>query len=129
MDAEKAIEIVRKLADGIDPFTGEVFPADSPYQNVEVVRALHTAVEALTRTARHAERQKHLPARAGQPWDKEESDLLAKRFDEGIAISELAKEHNRTRGAIESQLAKLGKISVEYPQTGITGRGQEVGNS
>jgi hypothetical protein len=110
MDAKKAIEIVGKLADGIDPLTGEIFPPDSPYQNVEVVRALHTAVEALTKTARQTERKKSLPGRAGQPWDKAESDLLAKRFDEGIGIPELAKEHQRTRGAIESQLAKLGKI-------------------
>ena len=47
MGDKKAIEIIKMLADGIDPNTGEVFPPDSPYQSVDIVRALHTAEEAL----------------------------------------------------------------------------------
>lgn len=112
MDDNKALEIIQRLADGVDPATGEVFPADCPYQNPDVVRALHRALEALTRAAWRSERQKSLPERAGKPWDKAESDLLAKRFDERIEITELAKQHQRTRGAIVSQLAKLGKIAA-----------------
>ena len=40
MDADKAIEIVKSLADGVDPHTGERYPSDSPYQNADTVRAL-----------------------------------------------------------------------------------------
>ena len=61
MDGKKATEIIKMLADGIDPNTGEVFPADSPYQNVDVVRALHTAEEALKRVSKIDERKRILP--------------------------------------------------------------------
>lgn len=110
MNSEKAMEIIKMLADGIDPNTGEVFPADSPYQNIDVVRALNTAKEALRRVAKADERRKFLPERAGKPWESEESKLLAQRFDSGIPINEIAKAHHRTKGAITSQLIKLGKI-------------------
>lgn len=43
MEVVKALEIIRALADGIDPYTGEVYSANSPYQNAETVRALFTA--------------------------------------------------------------------------------------
>ena len=32
MKLEKAISIIKALSDGIDPFTGEQYPQDSPYQ-------------------------------------------------------------------------------------------------
>jgi hypothetical protein len=44
MDLKAALGIVRDLADGLDPFTGEPFPDDSPYQHPHVVRALYTVV-------------------------------------------------------------------------------------
>lgn len=106
----KALEIVRALADGIDPHTGEVFPADSPYQNAQTVRALFTAIAALEAAAKRKERKRNLPERAGSPWDDEESKLLIKRFDDGATINEIAREHKRTTGAIKSQLVKLDKI-------------------
>jgi len=111
----KALEIIRILADGIDPHTGEVFPTDSPYQNAETVRALFIAIDALKDAARRKERKKNLPERAGEPWDNDESKLLIKRFDDGSRISEIAREHKRTTGAIKSQLVRLGKISLLPP--------------
>jgi hypothetical protein len=110
MDNKRAIEIIKMLADGIDPNTGEVFPADSPYQNVNIVRALHKAKEALKRVSKIDSRIRNLPQRAGKPWDTEESNLLAERFDSGMPIAEIAKVHKRTKGAISSRLVKLGKI-------------------
>ncbi len=110
MKERKALEIIRTLADGTDPHTGEVFPADSSYQNAQIVRALFMAIDALETAAKRKERKRNLPERAGKPWDEEESKLLIKRFDDGEPISEIAKEHKRTTGAINSQLVKLGKI-------------------
>jgi len=114
MDYNTALKIIQTLSDGIDPVTGEVFPADSPYQNAQTVRALFTAIDALEAVIKRNNKRKSLPERAGKGWDKTESDLLVQRFDEGATIEELAKEHKRTRGAIESQLAKLGKIDPIY---------------
>lgn len=40
MDADRAIEIIQSLADGVDPFKGEQFPSDSPYQQSDTLRAI-----------------------------------------------------------------------------------------
>lgn len=47
VDVLKTVEILRALANGIDPHTGEEFPAESPYQHPQTVRALFTALRAL----------------------------------------------------------------------------------
>jgi hypothetical protein len=110
MDDKKTLEIVRMLADGIDPITGEVFPAQSPYQNADIVRALHKAAEALNIT----KRKRSLPARAGKSWEEDESNLLAERFDSGMPIVEIAKVHERTKGAIAARLVRLGKVANRH---------------
>ena len=46
MQLERAKEIVQALADGVDPYTAEHFPADGPYQRADTVRALYTILEA-----------------------------------------------------------------------------------
>jgi len=114
MDHNAALKIIQTLSNGIDPITGEVFPADSPYQNAQIVRALFASVDALEAMIKRNNKRKNLPERAGKGWDKTESDLLVQQFDKGATVEELAKEHKRTRGAIESQLAKLGKIEHIY---------------
>ena len=45
MELDRAIEIVQSLADGMDPYSGERFPPDSPYQQADTVRVLHMALE------------------------------------------------------------------------------------
>ena len=42
MQIEKAKEITKLLANGINPTTGEVFPDDSPYNHPKIIRALFT---------------------------------------------------------------------------------------
>ncbi|MBU0678017.1 MAG: hypothetical protein KJ626_07850 [Verrucomicrobia bacterium] len=49
MEPDRAIEIVQSLADGVNPFTDERFPSTSPYQQADTVRALHLALEAMTK--------------------------------------------------------------------------------
>ena len=60
MEAGKALEIIRALADGIDPHTGEVYPADSPYQSPEITRALFAAISALDGVERRERRKRTL---------------------------------------------------------------------
>ncbi len=111
MNEANALQIIKNLAEGVDPFTGEIFPDDSPYQKAYVVRALQKAIEALSKEVKHENKKNRIPpARAGKPWDETESETLVREFDKGTNIGELAKQHQRTRGAIESQLVKLGKI-------------------
>jgi len=111
METSRALEIIRALSDGVDPYTGEVFGEDSPYQKADTVRALFVAVNALERAEALARRRKAVPERAGLPWDDEEDALLTKGFEKGASVKDLAAQHKRTLGAIKSRLSKLGKIS------------------
>lgn len=49
MDVQRAKELLTVLADGVDPLTGEVLPDDHVCNKGEIVRALHCAVEELSR--------------------------------------------------------------------------------
>ena len=103
MELAKAREIIRILADGVDPTTGEVLPAESVYNSPEVIRALFSVLEAT------APPPKSDPQRnAGKPWTNAEDAQLKGEFTAKMSISDIAKEHGRTYGAIESRLDHLG---------------------
>jgi hypothetical protein len=118
MERDNAIKILQILADGVDPATGEPFPASSPYQRADVVRALFVAVEALgnpSRSKASAPQGKSGFENAGRAWSQEEDARLGRAFDAGKSIEILAEEHKRSRFAIEARLVKLGRI--EEPST------------
>ena len=46
MELKKAKETIERLADGINPATGEVLPREAPYNDPLVVRALFTILES-----------------------------------------------------------------------------------
>jgi hypothetical protein len=114
LDVERAIAIVRHLADGVDPHTGDVLPSDTPYQHADTVRALYHALDALSesqaRAARTAERTRRLARAAGTPWAKEEDDRLSREFRSNQSIAAIAATHGRTQGAINSRLLRLGLL-------------------
>lgn len=112
MDITNALQIIKALSQGVDPHTGEIFPAGSPYQHPDTIRALYEALRALERMEGRLERQKSLPQNAGKAWTTEEDHQLMERFDKGISVKELSVVHNRTEGAIKSRLMKLGKLSL-----------------
>lgn len=112
--SSEALRIVRSLSEGVDPLTGEVFPTDSPYQNPEVVRALYAAVRLLEQSEERQRRESRLPANAGRPWTPDEDKQLLERFDASTSINDLARQHNRTLGAIQARLQKLGKIPLTF---------------
>lgn len=107
LDAKKIIDA---LANGVDPETGEILPAQSTFNNPQVIRALFVALKALDGAARRAERNSSLPGNAGRSWQEtEDKDLLAS-FDAGVPIKEIAAKHGRTQGAIAARLVRLGRI-------------------
>ena len=115
MEQDKALSILKTLADGVDPATGEQFPADSPYQHPDTIRALFWAVQAMGGAPARSQKQaaprpEGGPTNAGKPWSEEEDMHLGKAFDAGRTIDELAQTHKRSRWAIEARLVKLGKI-------------------
>lgn len=112
MEIGKAVEIISALANGIDPYTGEVMSKDSPYQNPDTVRALFLALKGLGALESREKRVNNLPGNAGKPWSHEEEQELITAFDQGISIKELSVKHGRTHGAIQSRLIKMGKLTV-----------------
>lgn len=109
MDITRAKELLSALADGIDPFTGEILSQSHVCNQPEIIRALHEVLNAIPET-----KKKNLPRNAGKPWTEIEEEKLLDEFDSGMTTSAIAKEHGRSRGAIESRLADLGKITDTY---------------
>jgi hypothetical protein len=117
MDIVRAKEVVRTLADGVDPRTGELFPPDCAYNSPEVIRSLFAVLEALERAEKKlVKNEKSAPSRshsrstpnAGKPWLEMEDDKLRDEFDAHMKLSEIAKEHGRSTWAIECRLDRLG---------------------
>ena len=116
MEQDRALSILKALADGVDPVTGEQFSASSPYQHPDIIRALFWAVHTLSAPVRAQKQAASRPegaaaTNAGKPWSEEEDAHLGKAFDACKPIEQLAEEHKRSRWAIEARLVKLGKIS------------------
>jgi len=123
MERGKTLEVLKALADGIDPTTGEQFPAASAYQHPDIVRAIYSAIRFLetgSSPARLAASGKSGPENAGRPWSQEEDLRLGRDYDSGKSVDELAEAHKRSKWAIESRLARLGKIPA--PPSGFTPR-------
>ncbi|HKW66927.1 MAG TPA: hypothetical protein VJP04_06550 [Terriglobales bacterium] len=110
MELAKAIEIVKSLADGLDPTSHQPLISESVYQNTDTARALYTAVQVLEESRQREERKAQLPPNAGRAWDDAEDKQLCDEFHRAVAFDEMAQVHCRTRGAIIARLIKLGKI-------------------
>ncbi|HMU33639.1 MAG TPA: hypothetical protein PKC89_07230 [Pyrinomonadaceae bacterium] len=118
MNNSDAREIVRALADGVDPTTGELFETNSPFQHPNVIRALFAAADALEGAAKRESRQRSLPANAGKPWSDEEDKVLAESYKQGMSVGDLSSRHGRTYGSIESRLIRNGLIEAKNPPYG-----------
>ena len=110
MSTPKALRIIRILVEGVDPYTGELLPPESPYQQADTVRALYQAIKALERQKALPPGHTSSPESAGQPWSYEEERRLLTGYESGMSVKDLAKQHSRTEGAIRSRLAKLGRL-------------------
>jgi len=100
MNDERALATLQALASGADPVTGTTFPAGSPYQHPDTVRALYHAIRALeTGTTRPKRPARDLPDNSGKPWSPGEDAQLVSAFDAGQPMETLAATHGRTRFA------------------------------
>lgn len=109
MDILHAKELLTILADGVNPMTGEVLPQEDPCNQVEIVRALHAVLGAISEPEAIDAKQKNKPVNAGKPWTKEEEAEIIAAFDAGTPVAQIAKDHGRTRGSVRSRLTQLGK--------------------
>ena len=116
MQIDAALPIVRALADGVNPVTGEAYPDHSPYAEPRTLRALYSAVDLMTKEIEREKRRERLPANFGKPWTAEEDQAAISEFDSGITLPEMARRHLRTQSSIRLRLEKLGKIEPSPAQ-------------
>ncbi len=127
MDIAEARAIVRTLAKGIDPVTGELFAADSPYNQPQVIRALFAVHDACLRgrgpvRSPDERRQNNIasgrPRNAGLPWSDDDRERVAAGFKAGTPLPELAHAVERTEYAIHSELIRQGLLepTADFPR-------------
>ena len=107
MDIARAKELLSVLADGINPLTGEVLPAEDSCNQVEIVRAIH---KVLCNFDSKEKPNKVLPENAGKPWTPEDEATLCRMYDAGRSRKDICTYFKRSTGAIAARLVHLGKI-------------------
>jgi hypothetical protein len=90
MNETETLQILRMLADGRHPLTGDALPDENCYQSAKVLRAFPVGIDALEKAI--SRKSRVLPAGAGKPWDAEDQSLIS-GFENGTSIAELAKSH------------------------------------
>jgi len=114
MELERAKEVLKILADGIDPTTGEILPNTDIINNPEVIRALHVAVRAIDKELWFQKKRTSANTQnsnSGKSWTREEDMTLCQMFDSGSTKKEIRNHLKRTDRAIAARLVRLGVIS------------------
>lgn len=114
MNGEEALAIVKELASGKNPQSGEHLESSSAFQKPETIRALFFAVVALERYVSYEKRRKLQPANTGKSWTDEEEQQLIAGFEDAVPFAILAQQHRRSIGALKARLVRLGKLEDEY---------------
>ena len=107
MEIQEALEVIRKLADGLHPETAEPLRQDSLYQMPLTVRALNRAVLALEFQQQKERTRKLLPPNAGRPWSQQEDQRLVEELRHGTTVEKIAANHQRRVGSIVARLIRL----------------------
>src|SRR5260370_7547746 len=89
MHLDAALPIVRALADGVNPLTGEAYPEHSPYAEPRTLPALYSAVDLMQREVERARRRERRPANFGKPWTEGEDKALTAHLDPAAPITPL----------------------------------------
>ncbi|AIR05348.1 hypothetical protein JT31_12245 [Cedecea neteri] len=122
----KILAMLKALANGIHPETGEILTAESTANKPEAIRILFALIEELSATPEkqkktkltpEEKKQRNLaegrPAKSYFPWTEEEKVILAERFGQSEAIEALGGEFGRSARAVAIQLEKMGLITAE----------------
>lgn len=116
MELSTAKQILSLLADGIDPETGEILPEDSVYNQPEVIRALHFALDCLSKQKRRKNNTSYV--NQGKVWTAAEEAKLTRMFQSGETNAQIQMELQRSESAVSARLVRMGLIDQreEYRQ-------------
>jgi hypothetical protein len=112
-----AKRVLKALIDGVHPETGAELEDESILQNVDVLRCLMTARDALATVEARELRRAQLPSGVGKTWTEEEERRLGTEFQAGEHLENIAQSHSRTVRAIEARLERMGLITASQRAT------------
>lgn len=99
------IEVLTKLAEGVDPITGATLPPQAVTRHPYIVEALQEAAFQLgARPTSELER----PINAGSAWSQTEDQHLATEIGSHMSLVDIAAKHERSPGAIIARTVRLG---------------------
>lgn len=90
MEIVEALTVVRKLADGVHPETGEALDGDSLYKHPLTASALNRAIGALKFQKQRERARRFLPPNAGKPWTTEEDVQICEELRRGLSFERMA---------------------------------------
>ena len=127
MTAERATEILRCMANGVDPITGEILEEGHLCNSPEVVRALCAAIHAMTK-ADGADTsypvRKNGKLNAGRPWTDDDLDALKRMHRDGASMDSICMIlHRRERGVLK-QMRLLGLKQKKASASGLERAGE-----
>ena len=99
MTNESARIILLQMLDGLDPTTGAVLPPEHLLNDATVIRALHTAVLALTDISHPVRAPVNRNGRlnAGRAWTEMDRDALAVLSRSGASMEMMCEKLQRRR--------------------------------
>lgn len=93
MTLTHARSIIESLVHGLDPIAGGDIPPDSPYQHVDVTRALFMAAQALAAPSSTPRAPGPQPVNASLPWTETDDQSLCADYEAGMRATELAEKY------------------------------------
>ena len=116
MKLEEVKKVLKALASGIHPETGEVLSEDSVINSPLVIRALHAALKALDTDPVKSIKTpgKDKPLKHGRTWSERDETELNRLFDTKMQVKEIAQTLNRTAVSVAGRLVKLGRIENRF---------------
>jgi hypothetical protein len=113
MEIPDTLKIMRTLANGVDPETGNKLEENSVCRRPQIVKALNRAISALVHEQKREQRK---PTNAFRSWTRAEDAQVCEEVRNGMDFHDIAKTHNRTLPSIIARLVKLGKITATPPK-------------
>ncbi|MBL7662342.1 hypothetical protein JNK13_06270 [bacterium] len=109
-ELKEALNIIRVLAQGLEPKTQAPLPKSNPCHDPSVVRALMHAASALEKKNQEEVRRKIFPSNLGKAWSREDDEMLLADFSAGQSIADLAVKFSRSERGIVARLVKYKKL-------------------
>lgn len=114
MNITETLRILRAIADGADPDSGEELPKGGFWDRPRVVRALFSAISTIEKGKPGPDSLRRLPEQHGKGWTEAEDAQLDQEFESGIPVNAIAANHRRTRTSIRARLVTIGKIADRF---------------